>query len=63
MATVFVRRNGTVHHFWSSELLAPLEPGQGPRHVDFIWPPWAILDRTPEGPGSDWMPHLEYRDA
>jgi predicted dithiol-disulfide oxidoreductase (DUF899 family) len=64
MATVFVRRNGTVHHFWSSELLlVPLEPGQRPRHVDFIWPLWAILDRTPEGRHSDWMPQLEYRDA
>jgi hypothetical protein len=55
MARVFVRGKGTVHHFWSSELLlAPLEPGQGPRHVDFIWPLWAIVDRTPEGRGSDW---------
>src|SRR6266545_2539933 len=62
MATVFVRRYGTIHHFWSSELLmAPLEPGEGPRHVDYMWLLWAILDRTPGGRGDDWMPRLEYR--
>src|SRR6266545_6687324 len=62
MATVFVRRYGTIHHFWSSELLmAPLEPGEGPRHVGYMWPLWAILDRTPGGRGDDWMPRLEYR--
>jgi len=30
------------------------------RHVDFMWPLWNILDRTPEGRGSDWGPRLEY---
>ena len=61
LATVFVRRNGKVHHYWSSELFfAPTDPGQHPRHVDFIWPLWAVLDRTPEGRGSDWGPQLEY---
>ena len=62
MATVFTRRGGAIHHFWSSELLsAPTEPeGQHPRHVDFMWPLWAMLDRTPEGRGSDWSPRLEY---
>ena len=55
IATVFVRRDGKIHHFWSSELyFAPTDPGQHPRHVDFIWPLWAVLDRTPEGRGSDW---------
>ena len=34
---------------------------EGPRHVDFMWPLWAILDRTPEGRDSDWMPQLRYR--
>jgi len=49
MATVFVRRDGAIHHLWSSELLlVPHEPDQGPRHVDFMWPLWAVLDRTPE---------------
>jgi predicted dithiol-disulfide oxidoreductase (DUF899 family) len=61
MATVFARRNGKIHHFWSSELfLVPSEPGQDMRHVDFMWPLWSILDRTPEGRGTDWRPELEY---
>src|SRR5207249_4667648 len=50
LATVFVRRGGKIHHHWSSELyFAPTDPGQHPRHVDFIWPLWAVFDRTPEG--------------
>lgn len=53
LATVFVRRAGRIHHFWSSELwFAAREPGQGPRHVDSMWPMWAIFDRTPEGRGD-----------
>jgi predicted dithiol-disulfide oxidoreductase (DUF899 family) len=62
LATVFVRRGGKVHHFWSSELyLAPTDPGQDPRHVDFLWPLWAVLDRTPEGRDAHWSPKLAYR--
>lgn len=62
IATVFVRRNGAIHHFWSSELFAaPTEPGMHPRHVDFIWPVWSVLDCTPEGRGTDWFPQLAYR--
>jgi predicted dithiol-disulfide oxidoreductase (DUF899 family) len=61
MATVFTRQDGTIRHFWSSELiLAPMEPGQSPRHVDFMWPLWAVLDRTPGGRGADWYPRLAY---
>ena len=61
IATVFRRRSGRIHHVWSSELLfAPLDPGEHPRHVDFMWPLWPILDRTPEGRGIDWGPSLEY---
>ncbi|SRR5712691_9599666 len=61
MATVFARREGKIHHFWSSELLlAPTDPGQNPRHVDFMWPLWAVLDRAPEGRGTDWAPELDY---
>lgn len=61
MATVFVRRDGRIHHFWSSELwYASPEAGQHPRHVDFMWPLWAILDRTPQGRGAGWMPRLDY---
>jgi predicted dithiol-disulfide oxidoreductase (DUF899 family) len=61
MATVFVRRDGKIHHFWSSELYyAPTDPGQDPRHVDFMWPLWSVLDVTPEGRGNDWGPQLAY---
>ena len=63
MATVFVRRDGAVRHFWSSELFtAPLDPGQDPRHVDFMWPLWAVLDSTPAGRG-DWGPSLACQPA
>jgi len=61
MATVFTRRDGKIYHFWSSELfLVPTETGQDMRHVDFMWPLWLILDRTPEGRGTDWRPELHY---
>ncbi len=62
MAHVFVRDGGAIHHFWSSETwFVPPEPGQNPRHVDFMWPLWAVLDRTQAGRGSDWWPGLDYR--
>jgi predicted dithiol-disulfide oxidoreductase (DUF899 family) len=61
LATVFVRRDDRIHHFWSSELwFAEHEEGQGPRHVDFMWPLWAVLDRTPAGRDPDWGPALDY---
>jgi predicted dithiol-disulfide oxidoreductase (DUF899 family) len=61
MATVFARDGETVRHFWSSEMyLAPMDPGQGPRHIDFMWPLWAVFDRTPEGRGADSYPRLRY---
>jgi predicted dithiol-disulfide oxidoreductase (DUF899 family) len=61
IATVFVRRDGRIHHFWSSELFdAPTDPGQHPRHVDFMWPLWKVLDLTPDGRGTDFHPKLEY---
>lgn len=61
MATVFVRRGGRIHHFWSSELyFAEADPGQHPRHVDFIWPLWSVLDRTPAGRDRQWSPSLDY---
>jgi predicted dithiol-disulfide oxidoreductase (DUF899 family) len=62
VACVFTRADGRIRHVWSSELwYAPPEPGQNPRHVDFMWPMWAILDRTPEGRGETWMPQLRYQ--
>ncbi len=58
---VFVRRDGTIHHFYHTELLfAPSEPGQDGRHVDMIWPLWNLFDCTPEGRGTDWYPKLKY---
>jgi predicted dithiol-disulfide oxidoreductase (DUF899 family) len=62
LATVFVRRDGRLHHSWSSELwwASRDADGEGPRHVDYMWPMWAIFDRTPEGRG-DFNPSLEYR--
>ncbi len=61
IATVFTRRDGRINHVWSSELLfAPTDPGQNPRHVDFLWPLWAMLDHTPAGRAADWYPALEY---
>jgi predicted dithiol-disulfide oxidoreductase (DUF899 family) len=61
-ATTFVRRRGRIYHFWSSEeWVVPSDPGQDPRHVDFMWPLWGVLDRTAEGRGTDWMPRLAYR--
>jgi predicted dithiol-disulfide oxidoreductase (DUF899 family) len=61
MATVFARRDGKIYHTWSSELfLIPNDPGLDMRHVDFMWPLWTVLDRTPEGRGKDWGAELEY---
>ena len=61
IATVFVRRDGAIHHYWSSELFyAPPAPGQNPRHVDFMWPLWNILDTTPGGRGTEFRLRLEY---
>ncbi len=55
----FVKRDGRVHHFYSSELaFAPSDPGQNPRHIDLMWPLWNVLDLTPEGRGADWYPKL-----
>lgn len=61
LAHVFTKRGKKIHHFWTSELWwAPHDPGQDSRHVDFMWPMWLMLDRTPEGRGKTWGPQLEY---
>ncbi len=61
MLTTFHRVDGVTRHFWSSEEWhVPPDRGQHPRHVDFMWPLWAVLDRTKHGRGSDWMPKLTY---
>ncbi len=60
MATVFTRRDGKSHYMWSSELfMVPNDPGLDMHHIDFMWPLWSVLDRTPEGRG-DWYAELEY---
>jgi predicted dithiol-disulfide oxidoreductase (DUF899 family) len=58
--SVFVRRDERVHHAYTTELLyAPKDEGQHGRHVDSIWPLWAIFDFTPDGRG-DFHPALRY---
>ncbi len=55
----FVKRDGRVHHFYSSEMaFGPSDPGQNQRHIDLMWPLWNVLDLTPEGRGTDWYPKL-----
>jgi predicted dithiol-disulfide oxidoreductase (DUF899 family) len=61
LAQVFVRRDGTVFHTYTTEMcFAPSDPGQNERHVDSFWPLWNVLDLTPEGRGEEWQPRLEY---
>lgn len=58
---VFRKYDNAIHHFWGSELMfMPGDQGQEPRHVDFFWPLWNLLDATPEGRGTDWHPKLSY---
>jgi predicted dithiol-disulfide oxidoreductase (DUF899 family) len=61
LATVFQSRADGIYQCWSSELwFVAHDQGQGPRHVDYMWPLWFVLDRTPDGRGSDWEPRLAY---
>jgi predicted dithiol-disulfide oxidoreductase (DUF899 family) len=59
---VFVRDGEGFRHTWASELVyAPRDDGQDPRHVDFIWPIWNVLDVTPAGRGNEPnFPSLRY---
>lgn len=52
--------DGTVRHFWASELGGTQDPGQDPRGAPDPTPLWNILDLTPSGRGSDWYPKLAY---
>jgi predicted dithiol-disulfide oxidoreductase (DUF899 family) len=46
---VFTKRDGTIRHFWGTELSA--------NHVDTVWPYWNLMDFTPEGrPDRDTPP-------
>ncbi len=58
-AAVFTRKDGTIRHFWSQEMIAS-DPGQDPRGAPDPAPLWTILDMTPEGRGADFYPSLEY---
>jgi len=52
--------DGTIRHFWGSELLyVPPESGQQYRHNDLLDPLWNMFDVTPEGRG-DFEPKLRY---
>ncbi len=52
--------DGTIRHFWGSELLyVREEPGQHHRAGDLVDPVWGFLDMTPEGRG-DFFPRLGY---
>lgn len=56
---VFMRRDGVIRHFWSSEMgMATADPDQDPRGAPDIDPLWTLLDTTPEGRGKDWYPKL-----
>jgi len=58
---VFMRRDGTIRHFWSGEMgPGTSDPGQDPRGAPDIDPLWTMLDLIPEGRGTDWYPKLEY---
>ncbi len=58
---VFTRRDGSIRHFWSGEMgSSTADPGQDPRGAPDLMPLWTILDKTPEGRGSDWYPSLNY---
>jgi predicted dithiol-disulfide oxidoreductase (DUF899 family) len=59
---VWVKRDGHVHHFWSSQLGGTQDPGQDPRGAPDPTPIWNILDLTPGGRGTDWYPKLKYAD-
>ncbi|HEY2111572.1 MAG TPA: DUF899 family protein [Dongiaceae bacterium] len=58
---VFTRRDGTIRHFWSGEMIgSTADPGQDPRGAPDPAPLWMVLDCTPEGRGGDWYPKLDY---
>lgn len=61
MYNVFHRdADGTIRHFWGSELIyVQEEPGQHHRAGDLVDPVWGLLDMSPEGRG-DFFPKLTY---
>jgi predicted dithiol-disulfide oxidoreductase (DUF899 family) len=57
---VWTKRDGTVRHFWGSEMGGTADPGEDPRGAPDPTPLWNILDLTPAGRGADWYPKLAY---
>jgi predicted dithiol-disulfide oxidoreductase (DUF899 family) len=57
MANVFTRRDGSIYHFWGTEMLYSKGDGE-PRHMDMMGPIWNIFDATPDGRGDNWHPPL-----
>jgi predicted dithiol-disulfide oxidoreductase (DUF899 family) len=59
--SVFTKRNGSIYHFYSSEMSGEMaDPGQDPRGAPDLDPLWSMLDWMPEGRGLDWYPRLDY---
>ena len=59
--SVFTRRDGAIHHFWSGEMSGEMaDPGQDPRGAPDLDPLWTIFDLTPAGRDATWYPKLEY---
>lgn len=54
MLHVFVKDEGKIRHFWSSEMHGSPRPGGDPRHLDMAWPLWSLLDCTPSGRGTTY---------
>ncbi len=64
LLNVFVKRGDKIHHSWATELIfLPPDKGQHHRHIDMAWPLWNLLDFTPEGRGTDWLPQIQYANA
>ncbi|QDZ06115.1 DUF899 domain-containing protein [Sphingomonas panacisoli] len=53
-------KDGTIRHFWGSELGGTQDPGQDPRGAPEMSPLWNVLDTTPAGRGTDWYPSIDY---
>jgi predicted dithiol-disulfide oxidoreductase (DUF899 family) len=57
--SVFTRRNGKTHHFYSGEMSGEMaDPGQDPRGAPDADPLWLMLDMTPGGRGGAWYPEI-----
>jgi predicted dithiol-disulfide oxidoreductase (DUF899 family) len=59
---VFTRRDGTIRHFWATEMTSSTaDPGQDQRGTSVVYAPlWNMLDSTPEGREPDWYPSLDH---